>query len=283
MVKCPKCSEEVPWNRSSCLLCGTFVSWPNVRAAEQDQPALQDRYDHALQDAVRRKVEGEVRLFESAVGASRAVINVDLRFLDTFLTSDKPLYSNYFNQVAAETRRAADYEDDRQRRIVEAALFGEYAHQIRYAALSIDGRGLVSYGVYSVGLRDLAIEDRASLLEENSFTFVEKHDAALRPKPPGYTANWRERGKLAVAKLTGRITSGTRPGDFGRLLLRSDGDRKKDEFIEVHIYGPLYNAAIETIAGPGASSFRKSDKLSRALVAKVAELLRRKGIQFREI
>ncbi len=36
-------------------------------------------------------------------------------------------------------------------------LFGRYAEQIRFAALSLDGTGLTSYGAYTLKLKEIAV------------------------------------------------------------------------------------------------------------------------------
>src|SRR5947199_10731413 len=63
----------------------------------------------------------------------------------------------------------------RRRVGVEGTFFGTYGEKIRYAALSLDGTGLKSYGEYSIRLWEIAIKDRTSLLEENTYDFVEHH------------------------------------------------------------------------------------------------------------
>jgi len=68
--------------------------------------------------------------------------------------------------------------DDARRRSVESILFGSYGEEIRYAALSLGGLGLVSYGPITMVMSEPAIAQRASLLEYNSFQFVEQLDAA---------------------------------------------------------------------------------------------------------
>lgn len=89
--------------------------------------------------------------------------------------------------VSGQVRRAAELENDRQRRMVDALLFGGYADQIRFAALSLDGIGLRSYGKgglsYGLCLGDVAIAKRASLLQsiyDPVSTFRSAISAAIR-------------------------------------------------------------------------------------------------------
>lgn len=142
--------------------------------------------------------------------------------------------------VKGQLRKPAEFESDRHRLTVEGVMFGSYGENIRYAALSLDGAGLRSYGSYSLRFREVAINRRATLLEENSYVFVEKHGmTAGKEIPSGYRSTWEEREKLALAKLAQRITPASSEGDFPGILLFSEGDYKTDDFIEIHIYGLL--------------------------------------------
>jgi hypothetical protein len=153
-------------------------------------------------------------------------------------------------------------------------IFGGYAAEIRYAALSLDGRGLKSFGSYAIKLREVTIIERATLLEDNSYQFIWKHNIQPREDiPPGYKATWRERHKLAVAKLAGQISSGTTEQEHSKILLFSEGDRATDEFIEVHIYGRFDNKAIESVKGISTIS----GKYERASLSIIKDHLKSAG------
>ena len=202
------------------------------------------------------------------------MINVNLDHLQQFIADDKALYYNYSLGVRGQIRKAATDQDDRHRRTIEAMLFGGYAEQVRYAALSLESTGLTSWGPFAIKLREIAIADRATLLEDNSFKFVQKHD--IRPGgniPQGYRSTWKERHKLAVAKLAKRISSSTLEKEHAQILLSSTGDRKTDDFIEVHIYGTFDNKAVESVKGKSSTG----NKAERAILAKVKDYLRRAG------
>jgi hypothetical protein len=182
---------------------------------------------------------------------SRAVVNLWPSLLAEFLRDGKALYSNYVLQVEAEARIAASMEDDRRRRGVEGVLFGSIAPQIRYAALTLDNRGLVSYGKCSMHLSNIAVSSRATVLEENSFDFVERKKIRPgKPIPAGHRALWDQRDKLAIAKLGGDLKPEATRDDDARLLLYSDGDRTKDRFMEVHVYGAFNWQAVESLTIP---------------------------------
>ena len=164
--------------------------------------------------------------------------------------------SNYNLQTAGETRIVAEMKDDKQRRGTEGVLFGAYAPEIRYAALALDQRGLISYGNCSMTLADMTMRYKATLLEENSYFFVQKHRiVAGDALPQGYRATWENRHLLAVAKLADKITQ--KAQNWANVLLHSNGDRQHDEFIEVHIYGAFDKQAIEAVAIPSLSKKNK--------------------------
>lgn len=279
-MRCPDCGSDIHAFSEKCQTCGFFAGSPNVRAAaEPDEvAALEARYEAARSSAAVDGRLGVLDAFEKRATDSFAVINTDLEVLRAFLTNSKALYTTYSLGVKGQQRRAAEPDDDRERRMVEAKLFGAYGEEIRYAALSIE-RGLRSYGPVSLRLRDVAIAKRASLLEENSYDFVDHH--ALGPKvpiPPGHRSPWSTRHQLAVAKLGGAVEAGTREDEFADILLHSDGDRSTDRFIEVHVFGPFDAGAIESVRGRTPAK----GKSGAADVARVKELLAKRGCSWIE-
>ena len=263
------CGGEIGAADDRCTTCGTDAGAPNVRAAEEERAALQTRYEAAIETARREGREAALIKFDECAKKTFAVINVELRFLFGFLSSDNQLYGTYQLGVNAETRKAATARNDRHRIGVEGILFGSYGMKIRYAALSL-GNGLKSYGNYSIRLREVSVKERASLLEENSYTFVEHHHITpATPGPLGHRSVWSERHKLAVAKLAASITDATSDAEYPGLVLRNGRTRATDDFIEVHIYGPLDNNAIESVTGK--SKLKKNPE--RAIAANVKELV----------
>jgi hypothetical protein len=276
MLICKICTSEVSDIEEKCSTCGWNAGPPNVRSAasQEEVNALEERYLAAVEQANADGTQAVVMSFEEDMRGSCAVVNVDLKFLHQFITDNKVTYANYDLSVKGQTRKPAKGQDDRYRRTIEAMLFGGYSEQIRYAALSLDEAGLDSYGPYSIKLREVTIEERASLLEDNSYHFIPKHRMAPGDDvPPGYVATWKERHKLAVAKLAKRFSAGTTKAEHSRILLSGKGDRHKDEYIEVHIYGGFDNKAIESVKG--SSSVK--GKWERATLSIVKDYLRKDG------
>jgi hypothetical protein len=273
---CINCRGTLADADDRCPTCGVQASEPpNVRAVgtAEEKEALEQRYSEAFKEAKKDNSLDALKRLESELKKSLAVVGTDIHILRQLVTNDKALYSNYVFLVNANVRKSASFDDDRRRRVADAMLLDGYADKIVFAALSLDGIGLKSYGAYSVTLREVAIERRSTVLEENSFSFVEKRCSVTGPIPKGYRAIWQERHKLGVAKLAERIKKNKDPNKFPALVLHNGSDRHLDDFLEVQIYGPFDGNAIESVRGP--SNPKKRDE--KAMVRVVKEFLASAG------
>jgi hypothetical protein len=188
--------------------------------------------------------------FRKAVRRSVAVICRPLAQVKELASSDNALYATFYQLIHAGTRLPAENVFDRHRESVDSNLFPIYKDHIRFAALSLDGKGVDSYGGFSVVLRSNTIESRATVYEENTFLFFERHGIGATQQPPlGYRTVWAERDKLAAAKLHHEFQPSTRESQFPGILLKSTGDTKTDDFVEVHIYGPVNRRSIDRVIG----------------------------------
>ncbi len=250
---CSNCGEDISRHiQPNCPRCFHAIGPPNVREVSRpkEKKALTTRYETALETSQEDGSYANLSNLDAAMLKTCAVINVDLDFLHAFLTNEKVQYSTYMLLVRSAVRIPAEQQDDRRRTSIESMFFGSYAEHIRYAALSLDGSGVTSYGPFAMQLSDVAIAERATLLEENSFDFIDTY--AMRPGdavPPGYRSTWQDRHKIAVAKLAERVSEKTTQDDHAALLLYSDGNHEDDDFIEVHIYGPFNPGAIAAAKG----------------------------------
>jgi len=94
------------------------------------------------------------------------------------------------------------------------------------------------------------IAHRASVFEENSVLFMERHGVTLTQAedlPQGYRAPWKDRGKLCVAKLAQKIDQGTPTDELPGILLRQGSTPEDDEFVEVHVGGPMTVRTLERV------------------------------------
>ena len=217
---CPTCGCQLTWEKDTCLGCGTYVGAPNVREVAVERDKLLTRYEKTVEESKARGCFDEVSAFTDSVAKnSSAVINLWPEFLAQFLNGDKSIYSTYALQTDAETRKAAERSNDKERRGTEGTLFGQYGPHIRYAALSLDGgEGLVSYGSCSVSLRQLLCLNTATLMEENSYTFLRRYRLLPGdPIPEARRAVWQDRHYLATVKLADKIDKSMTNGQFAEL------------------------------------------------------------------
>ena len=276
-MKCINCKTDISKSQErSCPTCGQDIGYPHIREVSQEEEveALELRYQQAKSTAEVNNTTQALKSFEDFVKNACATINVDIDFLYNFVTNDKVLYSTYGLQVKGQVRKPADKQDDHNRKIAEAILFGSYGENIRYAALSIDGTGVKSYGPFAIKLRNIAIENRTVLLENDSFDFIKERRLTIGDSiPAGYRATWQEKYKLAVAKHGDEISVDLPKDEFAGILLFSEGNYDTDRFIEVYIYGAFDNNAIESVQGK--SSLPK--KVESAMLEDAKEYLDNAG------
>jgi hypothetical protein len=235
---CASCGHPVPLDWSLCPHCARPSLYPNVRAAEQkaERDALAARYALAIQDAEARGCGDVARAFEVATGASQAVLSRGLGEVERLASSDRQLYSTYYQLLEAEVKLPDSDVWDRLRGLADEALFPHYKEKIRFAALSLDGIGLPHYGECTLVLREEMIAHRTSLLEDNSALLMDREGYNLSA---GQRATWAERARLCMAKLASQLRPETTEAEFALLLLKPGSRPEDDEFIEAHIWGPM--------------------------------------------
>lgn len=254
---CPNCNQLNDVSESACGSCGiTFLHQVNVRRSliPAEREALEKRYKSALSELSVKSLDAEVNLLETVViDEGKAVLNLGFDFLWDWLMYPGKAYQSYRRTVAADLRKRATFENDLKRSSVESLLFGSHV-DIIYAALTVDQSSVRSYGPVTVVLRNSTIENRTSMLEKNSFFFV--NDAMTigwtfgKPLPVGFMAQWSDRHKLAVAKLKDALKKDISSEELADAILSSDGNRAADEFMELYIYGNIISTGVEKIKIP---------------------------------
>ena len=248
---CGKCGAAIALNLSACPVCRTPAGFPNVKVANsaKELAALALRYDSAMVSANARGVTAELLAFENAVAtSSEAVMNRSLGALSTWINGPSEMLYSFWHQVKYHDRQPADTDWDQQRGAAESTINPHYYQELSFAALTLDGRGMFYYGPYSVILKSLAIEDRASVFDSNPFVFCKTHHVLAGQVPPaGYRASWQGRGRLAAAKLQPHIVPGR---DMANILMEDRRGNADCDFVEVHVFGPIHRLGIERIVGP---------------------------------
>ena len=282
MKSCRECHHTFPKSQSLCPHCARPALYPNVEAAEEldELNKLQQRYDAALADANSRGVESAVIEFENAVSGAKAVIARPLSELMRLAQNDREMYASFYELVEARVRVPTDKGWDKIRVLADSALFPHYKENIRFAALTLNEEGLPYYGECYFILRDDLIAHRASVFEENSGEWTKRHKINIKEVdnlPVGFRATWSQRGKLAVAKLSNKITTTTTTDSFPSLLLQPKPPAPTEDFIEVHIWGPLTIRAVEKVKGTSGGT-KKQIKARAVILEAVEETLLNNGI-----
>jgi hypothetical protein len=274
-VNCPACGERVPDSARNCPGCQLDSGFPNVRAADlpEEGLALQQRLTDAEISAKARGCDGILRDFGKAVLRSKAVLCRSLGAVSSLVSNDNALYTNFYKQVIGEVRLPEDNRFDRGRSAVDGTLFPNYSTEICFAALSLNNIGPTDYGPYTIVLKENRISQRATVFEENAFTFcqIKHHIVVGDPIPPGYRAVWVQRDRLAMAKLHSNIELTTRPADYPSIISHRGSKPAEDDFIEVHIWGPIHRSAIELVVGPKPKS-REDRVLCMSLERKLKDV-----------
>ena len=238
-----------------------------MRAASQPEElaALQARADEARVYAKSKGIGQVLDEFRKVAGEAKAVVAMPVAKLSELVSSDNALYRSFYKDVEAGLRLPKSNEWDPIRESVDALLFPHYYTELKFGALALDGLGVTKFGGVSVTLRDGMIRERASVFEENTVDFVKTYRIVVAdPLPRGYRAAWGFRGELAAAKLARRIVSSMTRKEFPSLL------RDGDDFVEVHVYGPIHRRAIERLTGSRPT--RREDRvLLRSIKRKMEE------------
>lgn len=247
---CPKCHAQQRSLNEVCPTCGTHLGFPNVRIASSDdeQEALNKRFLEAKERLISAGLSSELEALMVAVENNASVIvSMPVNAALNIVTDAASQYVNYERLVGSGARTQASFADDSHRIVVAGAMFGSAGDNITYGALSFSDRGLKTYGDIYCKLKTVAIDQRTSFLETNSYDFFEKYQEDY---PLGYRSNWNGRRMLVAVKLEQRneIAKDQKIEDWEKCVLVCDGkNRKNDEYVEVHIYGSFNSESIEDL------------------------------------
>ena len=252
-MACDLCGRDVFAWLKDCPHCGSDVGYPNVRAAElpAEVEALQQRYMKAVHDLRHRNAQlNGLEFRDNIERESRAVVNRTHAALMQAISSKADAFAPFYRLVDAGIRNPAATLLDEMRERADPIIFPHYHREIRFAALSLDERGLRNYGLCTVSLRQQLISHRASLFDQNTLMWMLERDPKFSEGDlgaSGLRAPWQARGMLAVAKKGPLIDSELQPCSFPSLLMSSGESSRRDDFIEVHIWGMMTVECIESV------------------------------------
>ena len=254
---CEFCNDPVSDVAEYCPHCSQPRRFPNVRLAErpENRNALQFRYDQAVANAKSRGCDAVRQEFEKAVSSSRAVLAATIDKLQPIANGQVDLFSTFYDlnrkRVSARNSKASEPDWDKLRPVVESGLFGDQGKdEVIHAALTLSDRSRRWHSPYVGRLRKSHSAHRLSAFEENSIGFFIKKnvtvadtEAAIR----GYRSSWKDRHLLAVAKLESKLHSAMTPAEFPGILLKEGASGADDEFIELHLFGPMTLKTVEKL------------------------------------
>ena len=237
-IKCPNCGIEFEYHRTFCPN-GHFIGFPNVRYAQEMATDLERNYNAAIADAVARDIPSRLQVLERLLERSVATINVRPNIALNMTLGQN--YISYYNALDHGARKIAERQYHAHRRAVDDKVHTGYGEEILNAALSVDGRGLTNYGPITLELRQISIEDRASVMRENSFDFYDRYKLGDRDaiEEPGWRSTWATRARLGVAHVEPSVTAATADAELPELILSNGNTRHDDRYMEVHIFGEL--------------------------------------------
>ena len=246
---CSKCGAPQYTFNFECASCGTNLGFPNVRIANipDEVHALNKRLQNSKENAKAKGICDEFQNLMDAVNQySKVIVSMPVEIALNIVSNDNFQFVNYERLVGAGVLNPSGFVNDSHRRVVAGALFANFGEQIVYGALSLSDRGLSTYGDIFCVLKEIAIDERTSFLNTNSYKFIEKFgDSNL---PAGYRSDWPNRAKLVGTKLeeNASIRKNQSIIEWEQIILVCDGkNRDRDEFIEAHIFGAFNVFAIE--------------------------------------
>lgn len=235
---CPKCGIPVNYHKTICDR-GHFVGYPNIRLAEEMRVQLQGHYNAAVADAAGRGCAAQVAELEALLQATVATINVDAKVLRNMSLSQN--YMSYYRALAEGARQIAERQLHAHRAVVDAKVHTGYESSIINAAASPNGHGLINYGQITLELQSVAIEDRASVMRENSYLFYLRFKLGDRDaqEQPGWRSIWPDRALLGVAHFAPDVSTASGRDDLLKLVFSVGTDRDADRYLEVHIFNEI--------------------------------------------
>lgn len=279
----PKCSlgHEIPIHVTLCVVCGESVGYPNVRYAgrKEEVAALEKRVADARISATAKGSLKRLEHFGQLVANSKAVISRSRADLDQMLSGSGKLMQAFYPAVRAGLRIPENNEYDPSRILNDGRINPYFYEQLHFGALSLNSTGIPHYGDFAITLRTQMISNRTTVFEENPFVFNQKHPPSrAKPVPFGYRATWRDRNKLAMAKLHSRIEASTPDAAFADILLEKQAAQNGDsDFIEVHVYGDVHPHAFEHVRATV-----DDDEVERLLWGRMKERLDTFGVSYEE-
>ena len=251
MWVCSSCRQGLNTPSIRCPNCNSWTDIPsNVAFAGEDEKHLEQRFE----DCLRNCEECQKNLIDVCVQTVKKNISVSVNLwpesLLNILQDERIRYTNLHDNLRA---NAVNYDDKvaiAKREGVDKLGFGVDGDKLNSGAVNLGNVGLVSYGAVCVFLKsDDKLKKYISFLEDNSFNYIKYSPPTVDFRiPSGVRALWHTVHKLIVVKhrndfLNKKLTC----IELANLILVSNGDKKKDRFIEAQIYSDVTRSSISKI------------------------------------
>ncbi len=278
---CVHCSLEMPVSRTNCPHCGLPSFFPNVDLAKtpEERQKLARRVQSSLQRLKEKAAEHIGRSFISACRNSVAVFACTLLKLHREIAATTEIFETYYDLERLRLRAAAPrgtvLDWAKLRPQAEIELLGSHHHidQIHYACLTLNGQGLDSYGDCAITLSTHMIAHRSSCFEGNTAVrYHQTHSFAeiLR-------SDWDERHLLCLAACEDRLDSSCNVDSFPDILVNILGNAEQDQFVEVHVFGPMTARTFQSVRVNVSKHRRREQVFRKAVQEKLG------GVPFEEI
>jgi len=239
---------------TACPDCTWPEICPNVTVAQNPMQvaALEARYHDARERLAKAGLEALGDAFEEALSKSLAIICCTIGDLQDILRigfKETPYRLGRKRFPIQQPPNDTDWETIREH--ADLMLFtSKFWKSYHFGALSLEERGLPSYGAVTIVCKEKMIDRRATTFEMNSckFMLVHKINPLIDVIPDGVRSTWRDRGKLCLAKLVAELVGvPNEKSAFQAILLKAGKNTADDDFVEVHIFDQLSVRALERV------------------------------------
>jgi len=261
----------MPISLTSCPHCGRPQFFPNVDLAgtDEERGKLSTSYDEVISRCKGSKSQGTLSKFDKACESSAAVFACSLEKLHREVATGTDVFETFHDleRLRLQVGEIGDHDWAKLRPQAEIELLGGHQHldKLHYASLSIGETGLTSYGKCLVKLSEPMIAHRASCFEGNTAVLYKRQrsfDSCLR-------STWPERNRICTAVFGEKIDDDTEYNDFPTILVDVAENRVDDQFIEVHIFGPMTAKTFESVRIDGKNHSNREKVYLNVMVQKL--------------
>ena len=220
-----------------------------------------------MQDCRDREVEEVANQFFASCESTVAVLACTLLKLHREIASTTDIFETYYDLERLKVKAASPPDGDldwaKLRPQAEIELLGDHRNieKLHYACLSLNGKGLESYGDCLVELDTQMIAHRASCFEGNTAVLYSRFHTFSE----FVRSTWAGRAELCLAVCGERIILPCTVAEFPGILVSIRGNPISDKFIEVHVLGPMTSRSFRAVRVNVSTHKRRQHVLLKAI------------------